>query len=113
MPAVIEITPNSASIFLGWLHPHEMKWNDCFSNCCSYCFDLDDNNDIMTVAMIVLRMMILMAIMMIVTVSMIAMIVLRMILTLEGFLHLSISRLTAGRPPWTQQGPSRCTYLQR
>ena len=63
--------------------------------------------------MIVLRMMILMAIMMIMTVSMIAMIVLRMILTLEGFLHLSISRLTAGRPPCSQEGPIWCPYLQQ
>ena len=31
---------------------------------------------------------------------------LRTILTSEGFLHLSISLLTAGRPQWTQVGPS-------
>ena len=67
----------------------------------------------MTVAMIVLRMMILMAIMMIMTVSMIAMIVLRMILTLEGFLHLSSSRLTGGRLPCSQVSPGCCPHLQR
>ena len=36
-----------------------------------------------------------------------------MILTLEGFLHLSISRLTADRLPCSQVRPSCCPNLQR
>ena len=36
-----------------------------------------------------------------------------MILTLEGFLHLSISRLTAGRPQSLQDRPSWYHNLQR
>ena len=74
--------------------------NDRFTNCCSYCHDLDDNtenydyhdswndyNDCFDD--------------------------LRMILTLEGFLHLSISRLTAGRPPCWRDGYTSCLDLQR
>ena len=39
---------------------------------------------------------------------------LRMILTLEGFLHLSISRLTEGRPQWTPRTFALwCPNLQR
>ena len=78
-----------------WWGLHD--WNDRFNNCSSCCHDLDDNyddgdyhdscNDYDD-----------------------CFDDLRMILTLEGFLHLSISRLTACRPPCSRD---HYTHLQQ
>ena len=78
-----------------------MIGNDGFTNCCNYCHDLDGNcddddayydscndNDYCFDD-------------------------LRMILTLEGFLHLSISRLTISRPPWLKVYGCWSPYLQQ
>ena len=78
---------------LWWFWWRLNDWNDRFTNCCSYCHDLDDDhhyhandhNDCFDE--------------------------LRMILTLEGILHLSISRLTACRLPCSQDSPGWCPYL--
>ena len=64
-------------------------------------------------AVVVMILMEIMMIMFIMTVAMIAMIVLRMILTLEGFLHLSISRLTISRHPWLKVDGRWCPNLQQ